>query len=112
MSNEDFIKLKSAYQNARKPINDQIREQETKNLKLKEAVIEQVKQINDDDSKICIQKYQKLKRDYQNIGPAGKKNEPNLWKMLNESADRFYEAEKNYQSAKINYGFSKIISPF
>ena len=92
---EDFIKLKSAYQNARKPINDQIREQETNNLKLKEAVIEQVKQINDDDSKICIQKYQKLKRDYQNIGPAGKKNEPNLWKMLNESADRFYEAEKS-----------------
>jgi hypothetical protein len=92
---EDFIKLKSAYQNARKPINDQIREQETKNLKLKESVIEQVKLINDEDSKICIQKYQKLKRDYQNIGPAGKKNEPNLWKVLNESADRFYEAEKS-----------------
>ena len=92
---EDFIKLKSAYQNARKPINNQIREQETKNLKLKEAVIEQVKLINDEDSKVCIQKYQKLKRDYQNIGPAGKKNEPNLWKVLNESADRFYEAEKS-----------------
>jgi hypothetical protein len=92
---EDFIKLKAAYQNARKPINDQIREQETKNLKLKEAVIEQVKLINDEDSKVCIQKYQKLKRAYQDIGPAGKKNEPNLWKILNESADRFYEAEKS-----------------
>jgi hypothetical protein len=92
---EDFIKLKSAYQNARKPINDQIREQETKNLKLKESVIEQVKLINDEDSKVCIQKYQKLKRVYQDIGPAGKKNEPNLWKILNESADRFYEAEKS-----------------
>jgi hypothetical protein len=92
---EDFIKLKSAYQNARKPINDQIREQETKNLKLKEALIEQVKLINDEDSKVCIQKYQKLKRSYQDIGPAGKKNEPNLWKVLNESADRFYEAEKS-----------------
>jgi hypothetical protein len=92
---EDFIKLKAAYQNARKPINDQIREQETKNLKLKEAVIEQVKLINDEDSRVCIQKYQKLKRSYQDIGPAGKKNEPNLWKILNESADRFYEAEKS-----------------
>jgi hypothetical protein len=92
---EDFIKLKTAYQNARKPINDQIREQENKNLKLKESVIEQVKLINDEDSKVCIQKYQKLKRDYQNIGPAGKKNEPNLWKLLNASADRFYEAEKS-----------------
>ena len=92
---EDFIKLKTDYQNARKPINDQIREQETKNLKLKESVIEQVKLINDEDTKVCIQKYQKLKRDYQNIGPAGKKNEPNLWKLLNASADRFYEAEKS-----------------
>jgi len=92
---EDFIKLKTAYQNARKPINDQIREQENKNLKLKESVIEQVKLINDEDTKVCIQKYQKLKRDYQNIGPAGKKNEPNLWKLLNASADRFYEAEKS-----------------
>ena len=92
---EDFIKLKTDYQNARKPINDQIREQETKNLKLKESVIEQVKLINDEDTKVCIQKYQKLKRDYQNIGPAGKKNEPNLWKLLNASADRFYEADKS-----------------
>ena len=92
---DDFIKLKSAYQNARKPINDEIRAQETKNLKLKEGVIEQVKLINDEDTKLCIQKYQKLKRDYQNIGPAGKKNETILWKTLNESADRFYEAEKS-----------------
>ena len=92
---DDFIKLKTAYQDARKPINDQIRAQENKNLKLKEEIIEKVKIINDEDTQLCIQKYQRLKRDYQNIGPAGKKNEPTLWKILNESADRFYEAEKS-----------------
>ncbi len=91
---EDFSKLKSAYQEARKPINNAIREQETKNFKIKESLIEKVKQINDEDTQSCIQKYQKIKREYQNVGPAGKKNEPILWKKLNEAADRFYEADK------------------
>lgn len=91
---EDFAKLKTAYQQARKPINDAIRDQETKNYKLKEALIEKVKLINDDDNQACIQKFKRIKRDYQNIGPAGKKNETILWKLLNESADRFFEAEK------------------
>ena len=98
---DDFIKLKTAYQDARKPINDQIRAQENKNLKLKEEIIEKIKVINDEDTQLCIQKYQRLKRDYQNIGPAGKKNEPTLWKILNESADRFYEAEKTIANDEI-----------
>ena len=44
--------------------------------------------------KLCIQKFKKIKREYQDIGPAGKKNEPILWKKLNEAADRFFEADK------------------
>ncbi len=98
---DDFIKLKTAYQDARKPINDEIRAQENKNLKLKKEIIEKIKVINDEDTQLCIQKYQRLKRDYQNIGPAGKKNEPTLWKILNESADRFYEAEKTIANDEI-----------
>jgi hypothetical protein len=91
---EDFSKLKTAYQEARKPINNAIKEQETKNYKIKESLIEKVKQINDEDTQACIQKFQKIKREYQNAGPSGKKNEPILWKKLNEAADRFYEADK------------------
>ena len=91
---EDFSKLKIAYQEARKPINDAIKKQEIKNYKIKEALIEKVKQINDEDTHACIQKFQKIKREYQNVGPAGKKNEGVLWKKLNGAADRFYEADK------------------
>ncbi|MDC1475426.1 DUF349 domain-containing protein [Gammaproteobacteria bacterium] len=98
---DDFTRLKAAYQDARKPINEEIRAQENRNLKLKEEIIAKVKLINDDDTQLCIQKYQRLKRDYQNIGPAGKKNEPVLWKDLNESADRFYEAEKSIASDEL-----------
>jgi hypothetical protein len=92
---EDFLKLKSAYQNARNPINEAIKQQENKNLKLKEALIEKVKLINDEDNQASIQKFKKIKREYQDIGPAGKKNETNLWKSLNQAADKFFEAEKS-----------------
>jgi hypothetical protein len=92
---EDFLKLKSAYQNARKPINEAIKQQENKNLKLKEALIEKVKLINDEDNQASIQKFKKIKREYQDIGPAGKKNETNLWKSLNQAANKFFEAEKS-----------------
>ena len=57
-------------------------------------MIEKVKLINDEDTQACIQKFKKIKRDYQDAGPAGKKNEPILWKKLNEAADRFFEADK------------------
>jgi len=91
---EDFSKLKTAYQNARKPINNAIKDQENKNYKMKDSLIEKVKLINDEDTQTCIQKFKKIKREYQDIGPAGKKNEPILWKRLNEAADRFFEADK------------------
>ena len=92
---DDFKKLKEAYHQARKPINDAIRNEENKNYKAKESLIEKVKLINDEDTQSCIQKFKKIKSEYQNVGPAGKKNEPKLWKQLNESADRFFEAEKS-----------------
>ena len=90
----DFSKLKTAYQNARKPINNAIKEQENKNYKIKDSLIEKVKLINDEDTQTCIQKFKKIKREYQDAGPAGKKNESILWKKLNEAADRFFEADK------------------
>jgi hypothetical protein len=91
---EDFLNLKTAYQNAKKPINNAIKEQENKNYKIKDSLIEKVKLINDEDTQTCIQKFKKIKREYQDIGPAGKKNEPILWKKLNEAAVRFFEADK------------------
>ena len=91
---EDFSKLKAAYQDAKKPINDAIKKQEMRNYKIKESLIEKVKLIDDDDTQACIQKFKRIKREYQDAGPAGKKSEPVLWKKLNEAADRFFEADK------------------
>ena len=54
---ENFLELKTAYQQARKPINEEIQNQENKNYKIKEALIEKVKLINDDDNKTCIKKH-------------------------------------------------------
>ena len=91
---EDFSKLKAAYQDAKKPINDAIKKQEMRNYKIKESLIEKVKLIDDEDTQACIQKFKRIKREYQEAGPAGKKSEPILWKKLNEAADRFFEADK------------------
>ncbi|MDC0513015.1 DUF349 domain-containing protein [Gammaproteobacteria bacterium] len=99
---EDFLKLKTAYQEARKPINNAIKEQENRNYKIKESLIEKVKLINDEDSQTCIQKFKKIKSEYQDAGPAGKKNEPILWKKLNEAADRFFEADKALVNDELN----------
>ncbi len=99
---EDFLKLKTAYQEARKPINNAIKEQENRNYKIKESLIEKVKLINDEDTQTCIQKFKKIKREYQDAGPAGKKNEPILWKKLNEAADRFFEADKALVNDELN----------
>lgn len=65
-----------------------------RNYKIKESLIEKVKLIDDDDTQACIQKFKRIKREYQDAGPAGKKSEPVLWKKLNEAADRFFEADK------------------
>lgn len=92
---ESYSKLKSDYSNARKKINNEIRRQENKNFKLKEEVITKVKLISDKDNNICLQKFKKLKNDYQNIGSAGKKQEKKLWIKLNKNADRFFETEKS-----------------
>ena len=91
---EDFSKLKAAYQDAKKPINDAIKKQEMRNYKIKESLIEKVKLIDDEDTQACIQKFKRIKREYQEAGPAGKKSEPILWKQLNEAADKFFEADK------------------
>ena len=98
---EDFSKLKSKFQIARKPINEAIKDQENKNYEIKESLIEKVKLINDDDNQICIQKYKKIKREYLEIGPCGKKNESLLWKRLNEAADKFFAEEKALANSEL-----------
>ena len=91
---EDFSKLKSAFNLSRKPINDAIKDQENKNYKIKESLIEKVELIKDADNQVCIQKFKKIKHEYQGTGPCGKKNEPLLWKKLNEAANKFFIEEK------------------
>ena len=99
---EDLSKLKSAFHHSRKPINDAIKDQENKNYKIKESLIEKVELINDDDNQACIQKFKKIKREYQETGPCGKKNEPQLWKKLNEAADKFFVEKKAAENDELS----------
>ena len=91
---DDFIKLKSKFFEAKKPINEEIKRQENINAKEKELLVEKVAEINNEDSQKCINEFKKLKDEWMKIGIAGKKTDKILWDKFNKNADRFFEEKK------------------
>ena len=76
---KDLNKLRNAYFEAKKPINDAIKKQEQIVIKAKEALIEKVNAISDEDNDICIKKFNDLKNEWKNAGSAGRKADNKLW---------------------------------
>lgn len=91
---KDLNKLRNAYFEAKKPINDAIKKQEQIVIKAKESLIEKVNAISDEDNDICIKKFNDLKNEWKNTGSAGRKADNKLWDKFNKSADRFFNAKK------------------
>jgi Spy/CpxP family protein refolding chaperone len=91
---KDLYKLRNAYFAAKKPINDAIKKQEQIVIKAKEALIEKVNAISDEDNDICIKKFNDLKNEWKKAGSAGRKTDNKLWDKFNKSADRFFNAKK------------------
>ena len=91
---KDLNKLRNAYFEAKKPINDAIKKQEQIVIKAKEALIEKVNAITDEDNDICIKKFNDLKNEWKKAGSAGRKADNKLWDKFNKSADRFFNAKK------------------
>tara|TARA_B100001113_G_scaffold166099_1_gene135905 strand:- start:6448 stop:7872 length:1425 start_codon:yes stop_codon:yes gene_type:complete len=98
---KDLNQLKSAYFEARKPINDEILRQEKNNRDMKESLISKVDEINNDDNEVNISKFKELKFQWQKIGPAGRKADTKLWNKFNKNADRFFEEKKQAQKNEI-----------
>ena len=92
---KDLNKLRNAYFEAKKPINDAIKKQEQIVIKAKEALIEKVNAISDEDNDICIKKFNDLKNEWKNAGSAGRKADNKLWDKFNKSADRFFNAKED-----------------
>ena len=91
---DDLERLKKLYFQIRKPINDEIKKQETINKEKKEILINKVEDINNEDNQICINEFKKLKNEWVKLGPAGKNNDKNLWDKFNKNADRFFAEKK------------------
>jgi len=91
---DDLERLKKLYFQIRKPINDEIKKQETINKEKKEILINKVEDINNEDNQICINEFKKLKNEWVKLGPAGKNNDKNLWNKFNKNADRFFAEKK------------------
>ena len=98
---KDLNKLRNAYFEAKKPINDAIKKQEQIVIKAKEALIEKVNAITDEDNDICIKKFNDLKNDWKKAGSAGRKADKKLWDKFNKSADRFFNAKKEVIDAEL-----------
>jgi len=101
---KDLERLKKIYFEARKPINDEIKRQESVNREKKEALINKVNDINHDDNQLNIDEFKKLKHEWEKIGPSGKNIERKLWSEFNKNADRFFAEKKQ----KINDDIDKI----
>ena len=98
---KDLNKLRNAYFEAKKPINDAIKKQEQIVIKAKEALIEKVNAITDEDNDICIKKFNDLKNEWKKSGSAGRKADNKLWDKFNKSADRFFNAKKEVIDAEL-----------
>ncbi len=99
---EDLDKLKKQYFDARKPINDEIKRQEDENKEKKILLIKKVAEISNDNNEKNISEFIKLKDEWSNIGPAGKKNEKKMWNEFNKNADRFFVERKQKLTDELN----------
>jgi len=102
VSDNDFKKLKQEFSKSRKPIFDLIRSIEEANKKLKENLIEEVKNFVAEDSNTGITFFKDTKQKYKSIGPAGFKAEKLLWDEFHKAGDKFFEEEKALQQEQIN----------
>ncbi len=83
-------------------INDEIKRQEDENKEKKILLIKKVAEITNDDNEKNISEFIKLKDEWSNIGPAGKKNEKKMWDEFNKNADRFFVERKQKLTDEIN----------
>ena len=98
---KDLNKLKSAYFESKKPINDYIKKQETNVIAIKESLISKVDAIDGEDGDLNIKKFNDLKNEWKKAGSAGRKHDNKLWDKFNKSADRLFNAKKEVLDAEL-----------
>ena len=99
--NKDLNKLKTAYFEAKKPINNYIKKQESNVIAIKESLILKVEAIDGEDGDLNIKKFNDLKNEWKKAGSAGRKHDNKLWDKFNKSADRLFNAKKEVIDAEI-----------
>jgi hypothetical protein len=98
----DLDMLKEQFFNSRQPIINEIKTQEVQNKKLKEELIKKVDEIDNENNDAAIQQFKKIKNEWSNIGPVGKKYEQKLWNKFNACADKlFIEKNKKIEEEKL-----------
>ena len=99
---KDINNLQKSYYEAKRPINEHIKKDEIKVIKLKESLISQVTEINSDNNDLNIKKFNDIKNHWKKIGSAGRKNDKKLWDKFNEAGDKFFKVKKDAVKNEIN----------
>ena len=99
-----YERFRNAYNNFYKQKNQffkAIKEDFTNNLKLKEALCEQVEKIKDNTNwNDTANKIVKLQKEWKNIGPVQKKYSDALWKRFSEACDYFFNQRNEALKSK------------
>lgn len=90
---ERFRKVYSEYRTQRKKYYDSLREQLDNNLRIKTALIEQLKEIVTKDESISdtFKEFNQLQQEWRNTGPVPRAESSDLWRTYHFHVENFYE---------------------
>ncbi len=99
---EVFRKLRSEFIKAKKPILEEIKNQNNQIQSKKEQIIESVLKIDSETADENINKYMKLKKDWNLLEKLPHKIEKSLWKKFITAGDRFFEEQNKNRDIQLN----------
>ena len=99
---EVFRKLKSEFIKAKKPILEEIKNQNNQIQSKKEQIIESVLKIDSETADENINKYMKPKKDWNALEKLPHKIEKSLWKKFITAGDRFFEEQNKNRDIQLN----------
>ncbi len=99
---EVFRELKSEFIKAKKLILEEIKNQNNQIQSKKEQIIESVLKIDSETADENINKYMKLKKDWNLLEKLPHKIEKSLWKKFITAGDRFFEEQNKNRDIQLN----------
>ena len=95
-SREKFRKLYGEYKSRRRKYYDDLNEQLQNNLKIKNELIEKIKEIVTKDESLgdTFKEFNEIQQEWRNTGPVPRTDSADLWRTYHHHVENFYEYVK------------------